>query len=180
MYNIYISRRCQNCHELLILVHQNNNLNLDISFIDIDSNQYPSGLGVIPSMIVNQNEVISGEELFKFIGILIDKAKNRVTPQLENSSIPIQSDTEQVQSSDKSEDDILDGYCIDGNCALPFSSLDDSVYIDSKLSFESIDDDSISSGNIQTNEDNVPSKSEKFTRVSNDYEKMMKERSENI
>ena len=49
-----------------------------------------------------------------------------------------------------------------------------------KLSFESIDDDSISSGNIQTNEDNVPSKSEKFTRVSNDYEKMMKERSENI
>jgi hypothetical protein len=168
---IYISRRCNNCQELLILIHKNTELRNLFKITDIDTNPYPQYLKVVPTMVVNDS-IILGEELFKYINILIDKLNKRVTPPLENSTKPIPSELEPNKTEEPEESGELDGFCLDGNCALPFSSLEDDEYIDNKQFFEELEQ-------IEENktEENLPTDTtEKHNEVSNAYEEMMKER----
>ena len=50
---IYISRRCEYCHELLILLHKNKEI-LKHPVVDVDTNAYPKILKSVPCMIIHQ------------------------------------------------------------------------------------------------------------------------------
>tara|TARA_R110001599_G_scaffold199328_2_gene396127 strand:- start:1094 stop:1531 length:438 start_codon:yes stop_codon:yes gene_type:complete len=138
--------------------------------IDIDTNPYPPFLKVVPTMVVD-NSIIFGDELFKYINIILDKLNKRVTPPLENSTKPIPSELESNKTEEPEESGELDGFCLDGNCALPFSSLEEDEYIDNKQFFEELDTEE------NKTEENLPTDTnEKHNEVSNAYEVMMKER----
>ena len=108
--------------------------------------------------------------------MLIDKKSGRVTPQLEYSEKPKPSDLDNNEQKNESSDQ-LQGYCMDGNCALPFSSLDEDVYIDNSQ-FESIGNED--NHQINSNSGNLPENtSDKHNKVNSAYENMLKER-ENI
>ena len=68
---IYISRKCEYCHELLILLHKNKDI-LKIPVIDVHQNPYPKIVTSVPCMVVD-NKILPGEELFKFLNYLIEK-----------------------------------------------------------------------------------------------------------
>jgi hypothetical protein len=145
MIPIYISRRCKNCQELLIIIHQHKELYNIFSIIDIDTNPYPNFLQVVPTM-VHENSLFNGDELFKYLHILIDKITNRVTPNLENNPQTVQSNTVDVKPEKKEEtSDELEGFCMDGSCSLDFSSLEDDEYIDRRDIYENLE------GEIRTN-----------------------------
>ena len=68
---IYISRRCEHCHELLILLHQNRDL-LKFPVVDVHKSPYPKIVTSVPCMVIGE-KVLPGEELFKFINYLISQ-----------------------------------------------------------------------------------------------------------
>jgi len=75
-HKIYISRKCEYCHELLIILHKNKDI-LKFPVIDIHSNSYPKIVKSVPCMIVD-NKVLPGEELFKFINYLLEKNNKQI------------------------------------------------------------------------------------------------------
>ena len=171
---IYISRRCSNCQELLILIHKNAELRNLFKFVDIDTNPYPQFLKVVPTMQIDDS-IILGEELFKYIHIILDKLNKRVTPPLENSTKPMPSELEKVETEPENPGD-LDGYCLDGNCALPFSSLEEDEFIDNRNFFEELDTDDKNTDDNKLNNNLPADTSDKHTQVSGAYEQMMLER----
>ena len=174
MFKIYISRRCKNSQELLILIHKNKELYNKFSIIDIDSNPYPRYLEVVPTLVYD-NSLINGDELFKYIHIMIDKIEKRVTPQLENNPKTVQSDSINVESEEKENKDEILGFCMDGSCSLDFSSLEDDIYIDNKDKYENLE------GEIITSDEHFQeNKSEKHQKVSNNYDTLIKEREMSI
>ena len=68
---IYISRKCEHCHELLILLHQNRDL-LKFPVVDVHKSPYPKIVTSVPCMVIGE-KVLPGEELFKFINYLISQ-----------------------------------------------------------------------------------------------------------
>jgi len=68
---IYISRKCEYCHELLILLHKNRDI-IKFPVIDIHKNPYPKIVKSVPCMVIDE-KVLPGDELFKFINYLINQ-----------------------------------------------------------------------------------------------------------
>ena len=66
---IYISRKCEYCHELLILLHQNRDI-IKFPVVDVHKSPYPKAVTSVPCMVID-GKVLPGEELFKFINYLI-------------------------------------------------------------------------------------------------------------
>ena len=62
---IYISRKCEYCHELLILLHKHKDI-LKFPVIDVHSNPYPNIVKSVPCMVVD-GKILPGDELFKFV-----------------------------------------------------------------------------------------------------------------
>lgn len=71
---IYISRKCEYCHELLILLHKNRDI-LKFPVVDVHTKPYPKIVTSVPCMVV-ENKVLPGEELFKFLNYLINQNSN--------------------------------------------------------------------------------------------------------
>ena len=70
---IYISRKCEYCHELLILLHKNRNI-LKFQVVDVHKSPYPKTVTSVPCMVID-GKVLPGEELFKFINYLISQSQ---------------------------------------------------------------------------------------------------------
>ena len=81
---IYISRKCEYCHELLILLHKHKD-KIKFPVIDVHSNPYPKIVTSVPCMVVNE-KILPGEELFKFINYLIQK--NSKPTESDNDLMP--------------------------------------------------------------------------------------------
>ena len=81
---IYISRKCEYCHELLILLHKHKD-KIKFPVIDVHSNPYPKIVTSVPCMVVNE-KILPGEELFKFINYLIQK--NSKQTESDNDLMP--------------------------------------------------------------------------------------------
>lgn len=71
---IYISRKCEYCHELLILLHKNRDI-LKFPVVDVHTKPYPKIVTSVPCMVVD-DKVLPGEELFKFLNYLIEQNSN--------------------------------------------------------------------------------------------------------
>ena len=70
---IYISRKCEYCHELLILLHKNRDI-LKFPVVDVHKSPYPKTVTSVPCMVID-NKVLPGDELFKFINYLISQSQ---------------------------------------------------------------------------------------------------------
>ena len=81
---IYISRKCEYCHELLILLHKHKDI-IQFPVIDVHTNPYPKIVTSVPCMVVD-NKLLPGEELFKFINYLIQK--NSKPTESDNDLMP--------------------------------------------------------------------------------------------
>ena len=86
---IYISRKCEHCHELLILLHKNKDI-LKFPVIDVHTKPYPKTVTSVPCMIID-GKVLPGQELFKFLNYLIQKnnTNNNQTNDLMQNEIII-------------------------------------------------------------------------------------------
>ena len=81
---IYISRKCEYCHELLILLHKHKDI-IQFPVIDVHTNSYPKIVTSVPCMVVD-DKILPGEELFKFINYLIQK--NSKPTESDNDLMP--------------------------------------------------------------------------------------------
>lgn len=81
---IYISRKCEYCHELLILLHKHKDI-IQFPVIDVHTNPYPKIVTSVPCMVVDE-KILPGEELFKFINYLIQK--NSKQTESDNDLMP--------------------------------------------------------------------------------------------
>tara|TARA_B100000902_G_C27240353_1_gene879653 strand:+ start:493 stop:1119 length:627 start_codon:yes stop_codon:yes gene_type:complete len=200
---IYISRRCEYCHELLILLHKNRDI-LKYKIVDVDTNSYPKIINSVPCMLI-ENKVLPGVELFKFLEYIVEEYNKESEPESDNSANnPNMFDTQNTnnpvmfntphnmrnlnkppednnrlhKNPDKPTNDNdgdLPGFCINGKCDLGFSSIDDSNLQEGK--YEYLDsEESTKSCSI----DNVTNKGEKAKQMDDDYSRMMSERSNDI
>jgi glutaredoxin len=197
---IYISRRCEYCHELLILLHQNRKI-LKYPIIDVDTNPYPKSITSVPCMII-KGKILPGVELFKFIEYIISQKTKKMEPEsstpelLPNSmnpgnmpsNIPEPSqmrnlnqppnDNNEINNKKSSESDELDlpGFCINGSCDLGFSTLEgDEIPTDD---YEYLDAES-STKSCQL-DNNITNKGEKAKQIDDDYSRMMAERGNDV
>lgn len=129
--NIYISRRSQPCQQLLMLIHQNKDI-FDFNIIDIDTNPYPNIIKSIPVLIID-DQLINGSKLFQIIqnNIEMYNKKQNVNPQnshyQNNDQHPqdIRNSNENNNNSNNENNLDISGFCLNGNCELGFSMLDD-------------------------------------------------------
>ena len=174
--NIYISKRCEYCHELLILLHKNKDI-FKYKVIDIDSNPYPSIVQSVPSLVI-KNQVLPGAELFKYLNYLINKNKSESTSNninKNNDDIPrlSEQDLKPVPVDNNSDSNKeLDGFCFGGSCNLGFSSINE----------ENIDNNTfeyLNPGEINTTTHDFKmnkTRKEESAELDNQYEKMMEAR----
>lgn len=190
---IYISRRCEYCHELLILLHKNKNI-LKYPVVDVDTNAYPKIVKSVPCMII-KDKILPGVELFKFLEYLISEktkktenpSKPKLLPNDNNGMIPeTVSQPSQMRNLNQPPDDNnqlhkkpdssgeldLPGFCIGGSCDLGFSPLEgDNIQEGNYEYLES--EESTKSCNI---DNNVTNKGEKAKQMDDDYSRLMAER----
>ena len=60
---IYISRRCEQCHELLVILHQNRE-KISFPVVDVDTKPFPKIIKSVPCMIIDNKKILPGIELF--------------------------------------------------------------------------------------------------------------------
>ena len=83
---IYISRKCEYCHELLILLHKNKDI-LKFPVIDVHKSPYPKAVTSVPCMVID-DKVLPGDELFKFINYLISQNSQSQEVKKDNDLMP--------------------------------------------------------------------------------------------
>ena len=188
---IYISRRCEHCHELLILLHKNKNI-FKFPVIDVDTKQFPKVVRSVPCMKIG-NQILPGVELFKFLNHLIkeNNAKNQSNDnqQERRDLMPKHTDKpderrnlnkppgdDAPKSPQTNSDEDLPGFCIGGSCDLGFSPLEgDDIGADN---FEYLE------GNESTKscqlDNNITNKGEKSQQMDDDYSRLMAERGNDL
>ena len=190
---IYISRRCEYCHELLILLHKNREI-LKYPVIDVDTKAYPKIVKSVPCMII-RDKILPGVELFKFLEYLINEKTKTVEPskptllpkdnngmipenvsqpsQMRNLNQPPDDNNQLHKKPDESGELDLPGFCIGGSCDLGFSALDEGDDIRDG-NYEYLEaEESTKSCNI---DNNVTNKGEKAQQLDDDYSRLMAER----
>ena len=64
---IYISKRCQHCRKLLLLLKDRPDIRGTVQIITIDDNPFPNIIKNVPSMIDTKGELWTADELFRAI-----------------------------------------------------------------------------------------------------------------
>tara|TARA_Y100000389_G_C17422536_1_gene497574 strand:- start:554 stop:1162 length:609 start_codon:yes stop_codon:yes gene_type:complete len=196
---IYISRRCEHCHELLILLHQNRD-SIRIPVIDVDTKQFPKIVKSVPCMVIEGKKILPGVELFKYINYLVEqisggKSSSPSPPEKSQEMLPQQNNGMMVPGTMKNLNDPasdepdmkpqgqgdldLPGFCIGGSCDLGYSTLEneDDTRLDDNFEYLEGDETSKTCNIEQTqNPSTVSTKNEKSKQFDDDYSRMMQER----
>jgi hypothetical protein len=196
---IYISRRCEHCHELLVLLHQNRNL-IQIPVIDVDTKQFPNIVKSVPCMIIEGKKILPGIELFKYINYLVEQKSGKTSsspspPEKSQEMLPKHNNGMMIPGTMKNlnkppsdepnmrpqgeGDSDLPGFCIGGSCDLGYSTLenDDDTRLDDNYEYLEGDETTKTCNIEQTqNQPTVSSKNEKSKEFDDDYSRMMHER----
>jgi hypothetical protein len=199
---IYISRRCEHCHELLVLLHQNRD-SIKIPVIDVDTKAFPKIVKSVPCMVIEGVKILPGVELFKYINYLVEQKSGKTSsspspPEKSQEMLPQQNNGMMVPGNMRDlngppsdgpdmkpqTDGNLDlpGFCIGGSCDLGFSSLEEGS--DTRFdSFEYLEGDADSKTcsieqptNQMPSQSVMSSKNEKSKQFDDDYSRMMQER----
>ncbi len=194
---IYISRRCEYCHELLILLHKNRNI-LKYPVVDVDTKAYPKIVKSVPCMVI-RDKILPGVELFKFLEYLIsEKTKKLEEPskpellpednngmipgnmsqpsQMRNLNQPPDDNNQLHKKPDESGDLDLPGFCIGGSCDLGFSALEGDDIQDGNFEYLEAE----ASTKSCSIDNNVTNKGQKAQQMDDDYSRMMAERGNDI
>ena len=189
---IYISRRCEYCHELLILLHKNRDI-LKYPVVDVDTKPYPKIIKSVPCMAI-KGKILPGVELFKFLEYIIsEKTKPEEPPlkehntgmipghmsepsQMRNLNQPPDDNHQLYKKPEESGDLDLPGFCIGGSCDLGFSQLEGDDIQDGN--FEYLEGES-STKSCQI-DNNITNKGEKSRQMDDDYSRMMSERGNDV
>lgn len=194
---IYISRRCEHCHELLILLHKNRDI-IKIPVVDVDTKSFPKIVKSVPCMVIENTKILPGVELFKYIEYLIkntseessspspEKKPSELLPNHNNGlMVPGNMRNLNEQPSDspdvkpQSQGDVdLPGFCIGGSCELGFSSIneDEDIKDGSFEYLEGNEETKTCSLDFNKNEPVISSMNEKTQQLDNDYNRMMQQR----
>lgn len=187
---LYISRRCNHCQELLILIHKNKkHVGKLFKVIDIDTMSFPRFIKHVPSLNHNGNLVV-GNDITKQINLYLSEILPTNMPPIEQSHMPkMSSDRDIYSNKHNTANDMsvekkpsteydnsineLDSYCENGQCSISFSSIDDEQNIDT-LIYDSVDfgSDEVGSSNLNVNSDHG--------NMDNTYEKFLNERNAGI
>jgi TolA-binding protein len=68
---IFVSSKCEHCEKLLIGVQQYDILKRTFSIVNIDTDPFPNYIKSVPSLLIN-NQIVEGEELFEYMGRIVD------------------------------------------------------------------------------------------------------------
>jgi len=188
---LYISRRCQYCQELLILIHKNKRyVGKLFLVVDIDTTPFPRYVTHVPFLNYN-GDVVSGHDITKQINLYLSEVVPTNMPPIENSHLPKMSSDKDIYSnkhnpsnndvkvdkkpSNEYSNDIgeLDSYCEDGMCSIAFSSLEDENDTDTFI-YDSVNFESENPGKseMHVNSDH--------SSLDSNYEKFLNERNEGI
>lgn len=158
---IYVSKRCNPCRKLLMMLQERPHLKGHYQIVCIDDSPFPKSVKSVPCMIIDNN-LINSEKLFNYI-LSSDKDNNSQNTQ--------QQQQPPNQKQECSVDEIT-GICSGGSC-LSYSSLDDNnMFLNESYSF--LNDDTPTQKIATTSEQG----SEKRQKMDNDYERLMAERGE--
>jgi len=175
---IYISRRCEHCHELLIKLHKNKEI-LKFQVVDVDTTAYPTNVKSVPCMVIG-DKVLPGQELFKYLDYLINEKKEKNLPgeptqKMNSNNKP--DNNSQLSNSDLDggpldNDDGPNGFCFGDMCDLSYSPLDEGQSI-SQDNYEYLNkvEDNPSDNKVQSD-----TRKEKSAQMDTDYERMMESR----
>lgn len=194
---IYISKRCQHCRRLLLLLKDRPDIRGTVVIITIDDNPFPNIIKNVPAMIDTKGELWSAEELFKAItesqpqqpqqqqqqhqmhqqqmnqqqnfNPMPGQNQMLEQPQMVNQQPPITPD--QQPSAAPPGDEMFDGYCDSGGC-LSFSPLDDNSNIDFS-GYSSLDSQTVA---LDVGNDGYQNKNQRTSEMDNAYNRMMEER----
>ena len=196
---IYISRRCEHCHELLILLHKNRD-SIRIPVIDVDTNKFPTIVKSVPCMVIEGKKILPGIELFKYINYLIEQNSGKTSsspspPEKSQEMLPQQNNGMMIPGTMKNlneppsdepnikpqgQGDIdLPGFCIGGSCDLGFSTLENEDDTRLNDNYEYLEgNETTKTCNIEQthNQPTISSKNEKTKQFDDDYSRMMQER----
>jgi len=173
---IYISRRCEHCHELLITLHKNKDI-FKFPVVDIDTKSYPNTVSSVPCMVMG-NRVLPGKELFKYLDLLINEKEEPKTNLPGEPTQKMNSNNEQLTNGDLDGGPLENmegpgGYCFGGICDLSFASLDEGVSINQD-NYEYLDNSQNETG--PNNKLQNDTRKEKSAQMDTDYERMMESR----
>lgn len=139
--DLYISKNCPHCHQLLVLFKENKHLIPYFNIMDIETNSYPQSITSVPTLI-KDNQLYSGENLNNIINDVnrFDmeqrNQKQNQYPHKNQTNIPDERDiqmqqfSQQKQSQPKqaqpkqSSDDDISGVCLGEDCM--YESIDNS------------------------------------------------------
>ena len=169
---LYISKRCQHCRKLLILLQNQKNTLNNLKIICIDTDPFPKYIKKVPSMIVG-NELWDNQKILTMLG----QGPGQDLGQRQGSGPDIGQrqgpdigqrqgpGPEPEQGQCGGGDDELLGYCESGEC---YYGLDDKPL---DTYFEELD-----TPNGQQIDPNPPHESNKSKGLDRDYESLMEQR----
>lgn len=186
---IYISKRCPHCRRLLLLLQKKSEIKGSVQITCIDDEPYPKFITSVPSMVSN-GELWNSDELFAALEGRINNPKEKNHQQMSQQmsqqmpqQMPQQMSQQMPQqmpqqSSDNEE--MLDGYFngLSHGSTLGFASIDDIPENVDNIYYENIDSSNNITNGADVQNDGFVRKNQKTQLFDNDYETMMKERSE--
>lgn len=154
---IYISKRCQYCRKLLLLLQNKPELKGSITITCVDDEPFPKIIKSVPSMISN-GELWTADEIFSALEQDGNSTNGGDVPSIENKQM--------------NEGELENYY--ESNDVLGFATIDDNIISDSY--YEKVGGDN--KNPLDVGNDGYIQKNKKTEKFDNDYERMMSERSE--
>ena len=180
---IYISRRCEHCHELLIILHKNKE-KLKFRVVDVDTNSYPNTVKSVPCMVIG-DKILPGPELFKYLEHLLNENGDKKTNVKSLPGEPDKNMSSNNVNKEKLSQDQLSrepmsnvnenepgGYCFGGSCDLSFSSIEGDNMLNDNYEYLNSVEQKISTDQRSMND----TRKEKSAQMDSDYERMMESR----
>jgi len=190
--DLYISKNCPHCHQLLKLFKENKHLIPYFNIMDIETNSYPQSITSVPTLI-KDNQLYSGDKLNNIINDVnrfdMEQRGQGQMPEAQNQpdshahqpderDIQMQQFSQQTQSQPKqaqpkqSSDDDISGVCLGEECM--YESIDNSNSNNLMGDYCFLDDGYSESKPKEQNNQGDGDKSGRFDNSA--YEAMMKSR----
>ena len=176
---IYVSKRCEHCIELLKILRDREDIKGNISIVSIDDEPFPNYIKSVPSMVDGSN-LFNAKEIFR---MLMESQKGGGNTNNTNNT---NTNTVNVEKEQSEGECSIDGYCSNGSCLL-FSSLEENDESSSNISIDSFYSTLADSNNNNNSSPGMNGKppngsddyrKNKLNHMDNEYERLMKERSE--
>jgi glutaredoxin len=167
---IYISRRCEHCHELLIILHKNKE-KLKFRVVDVDTNSYPNTVKSVPCMVIGDKILPGRGDKKTNVKSLPGEPDKNMSSNNVNKEKLSQDQLSGGPMSNVNENE-PGGYCFGGSCDLSFSSIEGDNMLNDNYEYLNSVEQKISTDQRSMNN----TRKEKSAQMDSDYERMMESR----